>query len=65
MKLNPSLGEDVYFKIGNVRYRKGESNEAERCWERALSLDPSNAIVRANLDALRRAREDGLKRSRA
>jgi tetratricopeptide (TPR) repeat protein len=55
VKLNPSLGEDVYFKLGNIRYRRGEPAEAERCWDRALSLDPENSIIRANLDAVRRA----------
>ncbi len=53
VKLNPSLGEDVYLKLGNIRYRRQEADEAVRCWERALELDPSNAIVRANLDATR------------
>ena len=56
VKLSPSLGEDVYLKLGNIRYRRGESSEAERCWERACSLDPDNAIVRANLEAVRRER---------
>jgi tetratricopeptide (TPR) repeat protein len=55
VKLNPSLGEDVYFKLGNIRYRRGEPAEAERCWDRALSLDPENSIIRANLDAVRRS----------
>ena len=55
VKLNPSLGEDVFLKLGNIRYRRQEPHEAAKCWERALELDPSNAIVRSNLDAVRRS----------
>jgi tetratricopeptide (TPR) repeat protein len=54
VKAAPALGGDVYFKLGNIRYRRQEPAEAVRFWERALELDPSNAIVRTNLDAVRR-----------
>lgn len=49
-----SLGTDVYLKLGNIHYRRQEIAEAVRSWERALELDPDNAIVRSNLDAVRR-----------
>ncbi len=52
-KLSPDLGGDVYLKLGNIRLRRQERDEAVRCWERALELDPRNAIVRTNLDAVR------------
>jgi tetratricopeptide (TPR) repeat protein len=52
-KVNPSLGDDVYLKLGNIRLRRRERDEAVRCWERALELDPDNAIVRTNLDSVR------------
>ncbi len=55
VKLNPSLGEDVFLKLGNIRLRRRETEEAVRCWERALELDPGNAIVRTNLNAVRGA----------
>jgi tetratricopeptide (TPR) repeat protein len=54
VKLNPALGEDVYLKLGNIRFKRQEREEAVRCWERALELDPENAIIRTNLDAVRR-----------
>ena len=54
-RLNPALGDDVFFKIGNIRYRRRETAEAVICWERALELEPANAIIRSNLDAVRRA----------
>ena len=53
VKLNPQLGDDVYLKLGNIRFKRQEREEAVRCWEQALALDPTNAIVRTNLDAVR------------
>ncbi|MEO6878922.1 MAG: tetratricopeptide repeat protein, partial [Gemmatimonadaceae bacterium] len=52
-KVNPTLGGDVYLKLGNIRLRRQERDEAVRCWERALELDPDNAIVRTNLESVR------------
>ena len=53
MKINPALGGDVYLKLGNIRFRRQEREQALRCWERALELDPDNAIVRTNLELAR------------
>ncbi|MGH7665319.1 MAG: DUF4388 domain-containing protein [Gemmatimonadaceae bacterium] len=55
VKLNPALGEDIYLKLGNIRFKRNERDEAVKCWERALELDPDNGIIRANLDAVRGA----------
>ncbi len=52
-KVHPDLGSDVYLKLGNIRLRRRERDEAMRCWERALELDPDNAIVRTNLESVR------------
>jgi tetratricopeptide (TPR) repeat protein len=52
-KVHPDLGSDVYLKLGNIRLRRRERDEAVRCWERALELDPDNAIVRTNLESVR------------
>ncbi len=52
-KTNPELGGDVYLKLGNIRLRRQQRDEAMRCWERALELDPDNAIVRMNLESVR------------
>jgi tetratricopeptide (TPR) repeat protein len=53
VKINPQLGDDVWLKLGNIRFKRQEREEAVRCWEQALALDPANAIVRTNLDAVR------------
>ena len=43
----------AYLKLGNIKLRRQEREEAVRCWERALELDPDNAIVRTNLESVR------------
>jgi len=53
VKANPDIGGDVYLKLGNIRLKRQERDEAVRCWERALELDPENAIVRTNLESVR------------
>ena len=53
LKINPSLGDDIYLKLGNIRFKRQERDEAVKCWEQDLALDPGNAIVRTNLEAVR------------
>ena len=53
VKLSPALGDDIYLKLGNIRFKRQEREEAVRCWEQSLALDPENAIVRTNLEAVR------------
>ncbi|MEO7084282.1 MAG: DUF4388 domain-containing protein [Gemmatimonadaceae bacterium] len=53
VKSNSELGGDVYLKLGNIRLRRRERDEAVKCWERALELAPNNAIVRTNLESVR------------
>jgi tetratricopeptide (TPR) repeat protein len=49
----PTLGDDVYLRLGNIHFRRHDRAEAVRCWETALELDPDNAIVRTNLAAVK------------
>jgi Flp pilus assembly protein TadD len=42
----------VHLKLGNMYYRRGALEEARASWEQALTLDPGNRIVMANLSAL-------------
>jgi tetratricopeptide (TPR) repeat protein len=55
VKLLPTASADAHLKLGNIRMRRGDRAAAIATWERALELDPGNAIARANLDAVRRA----------
>jgi tetratricopeptide (TPR) repeat protein len=53
IKLNPALGDDVYCKLGNIRYKWQEKDQAMAYWERALALNPDNQSLRANLELVR------------
>lgn len=55
VRANNALGPDVYAKLGNLRYRRQEIDEAVAHWERALALDPSHSGVRDSLNGVRRA----------
>lgn len=48
--LRPALGDDVYFKLGNIHYKRMDRAEAVRLWRRALELNPENGVVRTNLE---------------
>ena len=56
LRLAPSLGPDLHVKLGNLRFKRQETRDAEAHWERAIQLDPANAAARANLEALAKAR---------
>ncbi len=53
VRLAPDHGADVWLKLGNIHYRRGDQFAAREAWERALSIDPGNAIVRGNLGVAR------------
>lgn len=55
VRLAPDLGGDVWLKLGNLRQRRGESEDAIRCWERSLALAPENPAARKQLELARRA----------
>ena len=48
-KLAPTLGDDLYFKLGNLACRRGDMPKARRHWGAALAINPEHALVRANL----------------
>ncbi|HEX5633291.1 MAG TPA: DUF4388 domain-containing protein [Gemmatimonadales bacterium] len=51
-RLDPSLGDDVHFKLGNLAYRRREAEAARTHWLRAVELNPNHQLARANLDML-------------
>jgi tetratricopeptide (TPR) repeat protein len=51
-KLSPDLGDDLYFKLGNIAYKKRDRERARTCWQRVTALNPSHQLARANLDTL-------------
>jgi tetratricopeptide (TPR) repeat protein len=53
--VNPDLGDDIYAKLGNVYYKSRDREKAVDMWMRALELNPSNEVVRTNLEFVRDA----------
>lgn len=47
--LAPALGDDVYFKLGNLACRRGDLEMARNQWQQALAINPEHALARANL----------------
>ncbi|HEY9444098.1 MAG TPA: tetratricopeptide repeat protein, partial [Gemmatimonadales bacterium] len=51
-KLAPELGDDLYFKLGNIAYKRRDHGAARAGWSRATELNPGHELARANLDML-------------
>jgi Flp pilus assembly protein TadD len=52
VKLSPSLGPDVYNKLGTLYQRRHEQEEAARCWRKALEIAPADVAARKHLESL-------------
>ncbi len=52
VELAPDLGDDVYFKLGNIAYKRNDRDLATRLWRKALEINPKHELVKANLDTL-------------
>jgi tetratricopeptide (TPR) repeat protein len=51
-KLNPDLGDDLYFKLGNIAFKRQDHARARSSWTRAIELNPGHQLARANLEQL-------------
>jgi tetratricopeptide (TPR) repeat protein len=51
-KLDPDIGDDLYFKLGNIAYKRRDHGRARASWQRATALNPAHQLARANLDML-------------
>ena len=51
-KLAPDLGDDLYFKLGNLAYKRRDKVLARESWGRATALNPAHELARANLEML-------------
>jgi tetratricopeptide (TPR) repeat protein len=51
-KLNPELGDDLYFKLGNIAYKRRDLPRARQSWAQATALNPGHQLARANLEML-------------
>ena len=54
-KLDPSLGDDLFFKLGNIAFKRRDHARAREGWTRATELNPGHQLARANLDMLEAA----------
>jgi tetratricopeptide (TPR) repeat protein len=54
-KLQPELGDDLWFKLGNIAYKRRDTDRARTSWQRATELNPGHQLARANLDMLGQA----------
>ncbi len=52
VKLQPNLGDDMYFKLGNIAYKKLRREDATKYWKRALELNPKHELARTNLETM-------------
>ena len=52
VKLNPRLGDDIYFRLGALAQKDGDVDVARLLWRRALDLNPANEDVRTSLESL-------------
>ncbi|HEU6450489.1 MAG TPA: DUF4388 domain-containing protein [Gemmatimonadaceae bacterium] len=53
IRASPELGDDVYLRVGNIRFKGREREAAIESWKRALELNPANETARANLELAR------------
>ena len=51
-QIDPTLGDDVFFKLGNLAFRRRDTAEARGFWEQAVRLNPGHQLARANLELL-------------
>jgi tetratricopeptide (TPR) repeat protein len=52
VELAPDLGDDVYFKLGNIAYKRSDRDLAAQLWRRALELNPNHELAKTNLETL-------------
>lgn len=51
-KLAPELGDDLYFKLGNLAFRRRDRDRARECWRHAAEINPGHQLARSNLEIL-------------
>ncbi len=52
VKLQPKLGDDVYFKLGNIAYKRLDRESAADYWRKSLELNPRHELARTNLETV-------------
>jgi tetratricopeptide (TPR) repeat protein len=52
-KQQPDLGDDMYFKLGNIAYKRLDSESAAKHWAKALEINPRHGLARTNMETLK------------
>lgn len=52
VKIDPRMGDDVYFRLGTLAFEDKDHDVARLLWRRALELNPDNRDVRQRLEGL-------------
>ncbi len=52
INLQPVLGDDVYFKLGNIAYKKLRREDATKYWKQAVEINPGHELARTNLETM-------------
>jgi tetratricopeptide (TPR) repeat protein len=52
VKLNPDFGDDTYFKLGNIAYKRLDHATASAMWHKTLQLNPNHHLARTNIDTM-------------
>ena len=52
VKLSPRLGDDVYFKLGNIAFKQMRKSDAQGYWKEVLALNPAHEMAKRNLETL-------------
>ena len=52
VRLNVDLGDDTYFKLGNIAYKRLDHATASAMWQKTLQLNPRHQLARTNIDTM-------------
>jgi tetratricopeptide (TPR) repeat protein len=52
VKLHTELGDDTYFKLGNIAYKRFDHATASAMWHKTLQLNPNHQLARTNIDTM-------------
>jgi len=52
VKLDSELGDDVYFKLGNIAYKRMDHPVASEMWNKTIELNPKHQLARTNIETM-------------
>lgn len=56
VSLDAQMGDDIYFRLGNIAYKQHDHEGAASLWNMVLELNPQHELARANLETMRALR---------